>query len=265
MEQNNNRKPDYGNWIPMPFMRILYSVSAVLLLFTAVSVLAHWSFIITLVAGVLLLASLTVTIYMQVCRNAFSFERGGLMGEIHQFLIDHLDWDGHGRLLDIGCGAGALTIRCARKFTEASLIGIDYWGFGWDYAKEQCERNADIEGVSGRTEFCKGDASKLDFADGEFDAAVSNFVFHEVRTQSDKRQLVREALRVVRKGGLFAFQDLFGSKSIYGDIHTLIDELKAEGVSEIHYVSAVGQMNFIPGYIRTPWMLRTVGLLYGRK
>lgn len=131
MEQNNNRKPDYGNWIPMPFMRILYSVSAVLLLFTAVSVLAHWSFIITLVAGVLLLASLTVTIYMQVCRNAFSFERGGLMGEIHQFLIDHLDWDGHGRLLDIGCGAGALTIRCARKFTEASLIGIDYWGFGW--------------------------------------------------------------------------------------------------------------------------------------
>ncbi len=35
MEQNNNRKPDYGNWIPMPFMRILYSVSAVLLLFTA--------------------------------------------------------------------------------------------------------------------------------------------------------------------------------------------------------------------------------------
>ena len=52
MEQNNNRKPDYGNWIPMPFMRILYSVSAVFLLFTAVSVLAHWSFIITLAACV---------------------------------------------------------------------------------------------------------------------------------------------------------------------------------------------------------------------
>ena len=26
MEQNNNRKPDYGNWIPMPFMYSLQCI-----------------------------------------------------------------------------------------------------------------------------------------------------------------------------------------------------------------------------------------------
>lgn len=79
------------------------------------------------------------------------------MGKMHQNLVDHMEWDEKGKLLDIGCGAGALTIRCAKKYP---------------------------------------------------DAAVSNFVFHEVRTQPDKRQVVREALRVVKKGGSFAFQDM---------------------------------------------------------
>ena len=156
------------------------------------------------------------------------------MGEIHQFLIDHLNWNGQGTLLDIGCGAGVLTNRCAKQFPEATLCGMDYWGMGWDYAKEQCERNAEIEGVADRVTFSKGDASKLDFANESFDAAVSNFVFHEVKTQPDKRKVVREALRVVKKGGAFAFQDLFGSKALYGDMDDFVDELRREEISEIH-------------------------------
>lgn len=123
------------------------------------------------------------------------------MGKIHEFLVNHLQWNGNGILLDIGCGAGAVTIRCAKKFPNAKLIGMDYWGKEWDYAKEQCESNTTIEGVSDRTYFENGDAAKLSYADNTFDAAVSNFVFHEVKTQPDKQLVVREALRVVKKGG----------------------------------------------------------------
>ena len=36
---------------------------------------------------------------------------------------------------------------------------------------------------------------------------MSNFVFHEVRSAKDKRDVVREALRVIKPRGAFAFQE----------------------------------------------------------
>lgn len=35
---------------------------------------------------------------------------------------------GNGKISDIGCGTGALTIRCAKKYEHADLTGMDYWG-----------------------------------------------------------------------------------------------------------------------------------------
>ena len=102
--------------------------------------------------------------------------------------------------------AAAGEIRCARRFPRARITGTDYWGPEWSYAKEQCEQNARLEHVADRLTFCKGDAAALEFPDGAFDAAVSNFVFHEVRTQPDKRKVVRESLRVVKKAVLLPFR-----------------------------------------------------------
>ena len=131
---------------------------------------------------------------------------------VHEHLVEHLDWNGEGRLLDIGCGAAALTVRCAKAFPKAQ-----------------------IEGVADRISFQKGDAAKLDFPDETFDAAVSNFVFHEVRTAKDKRDVVREALRVVKKGGVFSFQDMFSQKALYGDMEQFVRELKAEGKKPLSF------------------------------
>ncbi len=204
---------NYGNWIPATILRISYGCTVAFLLLFFFSAFCWNNFWAAVIAGLLALAAVVIAVFMQVCHHTFSFAGGGLMGEIHQFLIDHLDWDGHGTLLDIGCGAGALTNRCAKQFPEATLQGMDYWGMGWDYAKEQCERNAEIEGVADRVTFSKGDASKLDFADESFDAAVSNFVFHEGKTQPDKREVVREALRVVKKRWCFCFPRPFRQQS----------------------------------------------------
>jgi len=65
-------------------------------------------------------------------------------------------------------------------------------------------RNAEIEGVSGRVGFEKASAVDLPFSDGEFDAMLSNFVFHAIRVE-DRTELIAEALRVLREGGTFAF------------------------------------------------------------
>ena len=141
---------------------------------------------------------------------------------------------------------------------------MDYWGAEWSYAKDQCEKNARAEGVADRVKFQKGDAAHLDFPDGTFDAAVSNFVFHEVRSEKDKRKIVREALRVVKKGGSFAFQDLFSQEKLYGDMNEFVEELKAEGIAEVHYIPHVEKQGFIPRFVQAPWMLSGVGLLYGK-
>ena len=261
----NSSTTDYGNWISSTLMSLLVGIALVLasLLVVAWLWLRLWP--ITLIIGLLFLGWIGMTAYMYCCRRAFSFTGGGLMGKMHGYLLEHFDWDGEGRLLDIGCGSGALSIRCAKKFHKAKVTGIDYWGLGWNYGQEQCETNAKAEGVADRTQFLHGDAAQLNFPDATFDAVVSNFVFHEVRTQPDKQQLIREALRVLRPGGSFALQDLFDNRSIYGDINELIRELQAEGYEDICYESHVECHDFVPAFLRVPWMFRDVGLIHGRK
>ncbi len=234
MKQTKSQTPDYGNWVPAAMMKALAVLIAVLLIVELLFLILLKNTILSIIVGILFVLVAAFTVYMWRCRVLFDFRRGGLMGKIHQYLVDHLDWDGNGTLLDIGCGAGALTIRCARRFPLARITGMDYWGPEWSYAKEQCEQNARLEHVADRLTFCKGDAAALDFPDGAFDAAVSNFVFHEVRTQPDKRKVVREALRVVKKGSSFAFQDLFSQQKLYGDMEEFIEELKKEGIGLIY-------------------------------
>lgn len=141
---------------------------------------------------------------------------------------------------------------------------MDHWGVEWNYAKEQCEKNAKIEGVADHIAFQKGDAAKLDFPDETFDAVVSNFVFHEVRTAKDKRDVVKEALRVLKKGGVFSFQDMFSQKALYGDMEEFVRILKEEGISEVHYIGNLEKkLDFIRVYT-TPWMTAGWELFMGK-
>ena len=195
-ELQSTGQADYGNCVPSRLMRVLFILCGVLLLVFALLLIvwAHASALI--VVGLLCALVIAFTVYMELCRRLFAFDGGGLMGAMHQMVVDNLDWDGRGRLLDIGCGAAALTARCAMTFPDGEFTGIDDWGATRSRAKEQCEANARAEGITAPMSFVEGAAAHLDFPDGSFDAAVSNFVFHEVRSEPDKRALVREALRV---------------------------------------------------------------------
>ena len=96
--------------------------------------------------------------------------------------------------------------------------------------------------------------------------ATSNFVFHEVRTAKDKRDVVKEALRVLKKGGVFSFQDMFSQKALYGDMEEFVRILKEEGISEVHYIGNLEKkLDFIPGFVTTPWMISGMGIIYGKK
>lgn len=263
-----NKNADYGNWVPAAMMGMLWGMTAGFAAITAVLLIFLKTKIPGIICVVITAAVLCMTVYMQICRNIFDFNGGGVMGAIHQFLVDHFHWDKNreGTIIDIGCGAGALTNRVAKTFPNIKVVGIDYWGAEWSYAKEQCEKNAKIEGVADRVTFQKGDAAKLDFADEAFDGAVSNFVFHEVKSATYKREVVKEALRVVKKGGVFAFQDMFGQKALYGDMNEFVYELKKSGVvTEIYYIANIEGQDFVPSFVTAPWMIKDAGLIYGIK
>lgn len=271
-----SKEADYGNWVPTAMMKILWCATTVLIVATVLLLALLKTKIPGIVLLVITLMALCMTVYMQICRRKFDFNGGGVMGDVHQFLVDHFPWeksrneqgvaDGSGLILDIGCGAAALTNRVAKTYPNARITGIDFWGAEWSYAKEQCEKNSQLEGVDERVTFQKGDAAKLDFEDATFDGAVSNFVFHEVRSAKDKRDVVREALRVIKPGGAFAFQDMFGQKQVYGDMEEFTDMLRKEQiVSEIHYIAKIEKEIPLPAFVTAPWMIKDAGLIYGIK
>ena len=220
-------------------MKWMAAAEGLLLLLTAVLARFLRTPVPAVLCGVLSGFLLGLWLYMFRCRALFDFRRGGLMGTIHQYLLAHLPWDGKGTLLDIGCGSGALTIRCAKAYPQAALTGVDYWGTEWSYAKEQCERNAVAEGVSGRITFQKGDAAHLDFPDGSFDAVVSNYVYHNVMG-ADKQALLLETLRVLKKGGVFALNDDMKPR-MYGDMEEFARELRDMGYEDVRLIDTAAE------------------------
>jgi ubiquinone/menaquinone biosynthesis C-methylase UbiE len=247
-------KPEYGNWVSKRIIYVFGFVGFVLF----GSALLFW---ILLVPAVLFLLFSAYFLYV---RYQFSPQGGNVQDHVWKLVLANLDWDGKGKALDIGCGNGALTIRLAQKYTEAQVVGIDYWGQKWEYSKNACERNAAIEGVNERVTFQKASAVSLPFEEGHFDAAVSNFVFHEVSDARDKRELVREALRVVRKGGKFSFQDEFLIKQFFGDVNDLIETIRSWGISKVEYVQT-RDADFIPRALKMPFILGSMGIIKGEK
>jgi ubiquinone/menaquinone biosynthesis C-methylase UbiE len=245
---------DYGNWVPR---RIIYVPLAIGVVFLGSGLFSK---------SLLIPAAffISAAIYLSYVRYKLSPATGNIQESIWELVIEHLDWHGEGQVLDIGCGNGGLAIKLAQRYGKALVVGIDYWGKKWEYSKNICERNAVIEGVSDRVTFQKGSAVSLPFKDGYFDATVSNFVFHEVRGVNDKREVIREALRVLKKGGKFAFQDEFLIKKIYGDPDDLINTIKSWGIAKVEFIQT-RHSGFVPRLLKVPFILGTMAMIRGEK
>lgn len=106
------------------------------------------------------------------------------------------------RVLDVGCGTGVVSVTAGRAGAKVS---------GLDLTPELLERarqNGQLAGVN--VEWREGDVEKLPFADGTFDAVLSQFGHMFAPRPA---VAVAEMLRVLKPGGTIAFStwppDLF--------------------------------------------------------
>lgn len=117
---------------------------------------------------------------------------------------------GDERLLDMGCGRGAVLLMAAQHLTAGRAVGVDLWRSvdQSGNSPEATQRNAVAEGVADRLELRTGDMTALPFEDNGFDVVVSSLAIHNISKLAGREQAVAEAVRVLRPGGRLMIADI---------------------------------------------------------
>ncbi len=253
-------KPNYKSWMPKGMIWSFAAGAAVALALTLI-VGANWLKILFLILTLVLAG---VTVWTVLMYRAFSYDGKRQMSrQIIDGVAEYVKLPEGGRCLDVGCGSGALTIAVSKRNPQGTVTGIDRWGAEYaSFSKGLCEDNAKAEGVAERTAFAQGDALKLDFPDGIFDAVTSNYVYHNIPSR-DRQAILLETLRVLKKGGTFAIHDIF-SRDKYGDMQSFVKKLKDLGYEHAELIPTDN------GRFMSPWEAKWIALsgsaiLLGRK
>lgn len=96
----------------------------------------------------------------------------------------------HGRVLDVGCGAGQVAKAVKRERPDLTVMGCDVSHAALDAARES----------AGGVEFRLSAAERLPYEDGELDFV---WIFDVLEHVEDPQAVLREVARVLKSGGGF--------------------------------------------------------------
>jgi ubiquinone/menaquinone biosynthesis C-methylase UbiE len=103
------------------------------------------------------------------------------------------------KILEIGCGTGALTRNLALSSPKAQITALD---LSPQYISHAKKKHTDLV----RVNWVQGRGEDLDYRDQTFDAVVSCYLFHEL-PEKIRSQILKEKLRVLKPGGFIAVVD----------------------------------------------------------
>jgi ubiquinone/menaquinone biosynthesis C-methylase UbiE len=118
------------------------------------------------------------------------------------FVADFLAvWNGQGSLLDVGTGTAQIPLELCRQHAGVSVTAIDLA----EHMLLVGEANIRRAGLAGRIRLERQDAKRLPYADGSFDAVISNSIVHHI---PEPAAVLAEMVRVVAPGGVLFVRDL---------------------------------------------------------
>lgn len=134
-------------------------------------------------------------------------------------VLERLQLRGDERVLDMGCGRGAVMAMVAKLVPRGHVTGLDLWRTEDQSGNrpEVTERNLSAEGVSDRCEMKTGDMRAMPFPEDTFDLVLSSVAIHniderDVRHHQRRLQSVAEAVRVLKPGGRLVIADLLWTR-----------------------------------------------------
>ncbi len=107
--------------------------------------------------------------------------------------------------LEMGCGKGRNVIWLAGQGETRKVYGFDFSEVAVQIAQERAE----AKGLSSKTEFALGDATKeWPFLDNFFDFAIDCFASTDIESVEGRNFAVQEIYRTLKPGGLFLLYTL---------------------------------------------------------
>jgi ubiquinone/menaquinone biosynthesis C-methylase UbiE len=227
----HDRTPNYGLDAPVAVRNMLF-VTALGVLSLVARLLGLWSRqdVIAAIARPVMVAGLgfgAMALWM------IYDSKIGKIRERETYL-DKINWNGHERVLDVGCGLGLFLIGAAKRLSTGRAVGIDKWQQE-DLSGNNAEgtlRNATIEGVADKVEVHTGDARQLPFADSSFDVVLSSMALHNIYNAGERQAAVLEIARVLAPGGRLLIVDIRHTSAYAAT-------LRDAGLADAHSVQGV--------------------------
>lgn len=209
-------------------------------------------------------------------RNPFLWTDPILLDDLKSHLLDLMRVDQNSAVLEVGCAAGLL----------ASLVAPNVGKYtGVDLAEAPLRVAQRLK--LGNAEFRKGDGQKLEFGNGEFDAAFCYDVFSNFPKFETGEKIIRDMLRTVRSGGRVLIGSVpdrnqiertqqiatrlaagFGAQSSRPPIETMVKAGKAGALSKFsHYLglSTTNAVREIKPEIVSHWFSKDDFIQLGRR
>lgn len=153
---------------------------------------------------------------MDTAEEALDYDMMDHTAVNQKFVDDLLSVSGaRGDILDLGTGTAQIPVLLCKQLDDCRVMAVDMAVEMLDLARYNVEAASMIMRIT----LAQVDAKKMGYEDGMFDVVMSNSIIHHI---PEPIHCLKEAVRVVRKGGLLFFRDLMRPDS-HEELNQLVE------------------------------------------